>query len=746
MPPAPPPGPRLCTRQIMLPLAGRLAFLAVSGAPAPTLDQLGSDIIAVRGSGAPCNVSDAVCNSELYRDLPAISNFVGSVGTAQQVIRTHTPFVISSVVVPPLAACGGAGCGALRVDGEVPELQTTQWRAYQAQRSARPTASGVTCTSRVRMAFEQPAVLWELDLNVSRTQPVNISISWGASVSIASQMGWTAALPNSVASGDAVTRGPLVGGLQSVMTARRAGDQVDGSEAGVSLFALLGTAPSVWSFPTAVRVVQQQCNVSGRWRFDNWPASQEMTFVEPSCDKLKGPANCSKGHFTFESANPQTPWRTASGTVSGTTVSIQYNCSVPVQTGTINSACDTIDLGANGRFTREQQQCNVSGRWSFDNWPASQEMTFVEPSCDKLKGPANCSKGHFTFESANPLTPWRTASGTVSGTTVSIQYNCSVPVQTGTINSACDTIDLGANGRFTRGFHPSPPPPPQAIANLSLDASGGGTTLRAVAVFGRNLSHASALLEQLVGGGLTTFTSSWSEAQHGWETRWQNAFSPGSADYSGSLPILTVTNKTDAVAPLERAYYMGVLTLLLVQRNILPMLPGGPHSWPAQPRIYMTGMGNADGSIAIGVSQRWFWDSAQHSLTSSLLDPAMYLADAEQIMASDPHCGNGIDLQWWGRSGGNGIDLHSNYTPESKGYSGCKAQSTNPYVPPRIDGAHMGYVYNPWSYFSTISSVLRVTNDSSFLNTPRETFVSAFPSFHYAPTLGSQDLSAPCTQ
>jgi hypothetical protein len=648
MPPAPPPGPRLCTRQIMLPLAGRLAFLAVSGAPAPTLDQLGSDIIAVRGSGAPCNVSDAVCNSELYRDLPAISNFVGSVGTAQQVIRTHTPFVISSVVVPPLAACGGAGCGALRVDGEVPELQTTQWRAYQAQRSARPTASGVTCTSRVRMAFEQPAVLWELDLNVSRTQPVNISISWGASVSIASQMGWTAALPNSVASGDAVTRGPLVGGLQSVMTARRAGDQVDGSEAGVSLFALLGTAPSVWSFPTAVRVVQQQCNVSGRWRFDNWPASQEMTFVEPSCDKLKGPANCSKGHFTFESANPQTPWRTASGTVSGTTVSIQYNCSVPVQTGTINSACDTIDLGA--------------------------------------------------------------------------------------------------NGRFTRGFHPSPPPPPQAIANLSLDASGGGTTLRAVAVFGRNLSHASALLEQLVGGGLTTFTSSWSEAQHGWETRWQNAFSPGSADYSGSLPILTVTNKTDAVAPLERAYYMGVLTLLLVQRNILPMLPGGPHSWPAQPRIYMTGMGNADGSIAIGVSQRWFWDSAQHSLTSSLLDPAMYLADAEQIMASDPHCGNGIDLQWWGRSGGNGIDLHSNYTPESKGYSGCKAQSTNPYVPPRIDGAHMGYVYNPWSYFSTISSVLRVTNDSSFLNTPRETFVSAFPSFHYAPTLGSQDLSAPCTQ
>jgi hypothetical protein len=128
------------------------------------------------------------------------------------------------------------------------------------------------------------------------------------------------------------------------------------------------------------------------------------------------------------------------------------------------------------------------------------------------------------------------------------------------------------------------------------------------------------------------------------------------------------------------------------------------------------GMGNADGNIAIGVSQRWFWDSAQHSLTSSLLDPTMYMADAEQIIAYDLHCGNGVDL-------------HSDNTPESSGYSGCKAQSTRPYVPPRIKGTQMGYVYNPWSYFSTISSVLRVTNDSSFLNTPRETFVSGF---HYS--------------
>ena len=513
----------------------------VAPAAPPTLDQLGSDDMAVRGSGAPCNVSDAVCNSELFRNLPAISNFVGSVGTAQQVVRTHTPFVISSVTVPPLMACGGAGCGSLRVDGEVPVLQTTQWRAYQAQRRAHPTASGVMVTSRLRLAFEQPAVLWELDFNASTPRPaVNISVSWGASVAIASQMGWTAALPEPVASSDAVTRGPVVAGLQTAMTARRAGGPVE-SEAGISLFALVGAAPPRWSFPQVddYHQVEQQCNVSGRWRFDTWPASQEMTFVEPPCDNLKRHNNCSKGHFTFESANPQTPWRTATGTVAGSAVTIHYNCS--------------------------GGESNVAG----------------------------------------------------------------------VIDSTCDTIDLGLNGRFTRGFHPSPPPAPppgQAIANLSLDASGGGATLQAIAVFGRNLSQAIGLLERLASNP-TTFASSWSEAHQQWEDRWQSAFSPGgSAEYSGSLPVLTVARKTEAVAPLERAYYMGVLTILLVQRNNLPIL-GGAHSWPAQPRIYMTGMGNADGNIAIGVSQRWFWDSAQHSLTSSLLDPAMYKAEAEQIIA-----------------------------------------------------------------------------------------------------------------
>ena len=76
---------------------------------------------------------------------------------------------------------------------------------------------------------------------------------------------------------------------------------------------------------------------------------------------------------------------------------------------------------------------------------------------------------------------------------------------------------------------------------------------------------------------------------------------------------------------------MGALTLLLVQRNNLSMpMPATnsyfAHAYPHQPRIYMTGLGNDVGdSVAVGLTQRWFWDSAQHAMASSLLDPVMYL-------------------------------------------------------------------------------------------------------------------------
>lgn len=95
-----------------------------------------------------------------FRDLPAISNFVGSVGTAVQGTAASAGlFTISTFTVPPLLACGTPGCGTIRADGAEPRVTSTRWLPYEVQRNAALTPAGVTATSRVRMQFEQPLVM-----------------------------------------------------------------------------------------------------------------------------------------------------------------------------------------------------------------------------------------------------------------------------------------------------------------------------------------------------------------------------------------------------------------------------------------------------------------------------------------------------------------------------------------------------------------------------------------------------------
>ena len=51
-----------------------------------------------------------------------------------------------------------------------------------------------------------------------------------------------------------------------------------------------------------------------------------------------------------------------------------------------------------------------------------------------------------------------------------------------------------------------------------------------------------------------------------WEKRWADAFTPGNGHFSGHLPIL----KTDDAA-LRRNYYMGALTMLILERTQFPV-------------------------------------------------------------------------------------------------------------------------------------------------------------------------------
>ena len=50
-----------------------------------------------------------------------------------------------------------------------------------------------------------------------------------------------------------------------------------------------------------------------------------------------------------------------------------------------------------------------------------------------------------------------------------------------------------------------------------------------------------------------------------WKQRWADAFTPGNAHFSGNLPTL----ETDDAA-LRRNYYMGALTMLVLERTWLP--------------------------------------------------------------------------------------------------------------------------------------------------------------------------------
>ena len=90
-----------------------------------------------------------------YRNLPAISNFVGSVGVAPQGTAPNArAFLISAFTIegadPPLLACGAPGCGQLWIDGEQPLVTATKWTAFEATRFAEQTATGVVVISRNR--------------------------------------------------------------------------------------------------------------------------------------------------------------------------------------------------------------------------------------------------------------------------------------------------------------------------------------------------------------------------------------------------------------------------------------------------------------------------------------------------------------------------------------------------------------------------------------------------------------------
>ena len=147
-----------------------------------------------------------------------------------------------------------------------------------------------------------------------------------------------------------------------------------------------------------------------------------------------------------------------------------------------------------------------------------------------------------------------------------------------------------------------------------------------------------------------------------WEKRWADAFTPGNRHFSGSLPTLVTEN-----AALKRNYYMGIVTLLELERT----------QFPVSPRSFITSGERAPGT-------QYYWDASMQSTVWALLEPAGMKATLRRWLVQNVRSGSYI------------------YLTDTNGFD------TNQYD-------HItGYAFNACTIFKTALDYLRITGDSLF--------------------------------
>ena len=127
------------------------------------------------------------------------------------------------------------------------------------------------------------------------------------------------------------------------------------------------------------------------------------------------------------------------------------------------------------------------------------------------------------------------------------------------------------------------------------------------------------------------FNTVFNEAKNLWQKRFNDAFTPDNGHFSGSLPVLKSDDKK-----LNRMYYMGVITLLMLHRTNLPVMD----------RVYLTG------SPRLGASIMFCWDTSMWSTVFALLDPVMMKKFIKNMLKLDIESYFGQDM-FGGRGVGN---------------------------------------------------------------------------------------------
>jgi hypothetical protein len=149
-----------------------------------------------------------------------------------------------------------------------------------------------------------------------------------------------------------------------------------------------------------------------------------------------------------------------------------------------------------------------------------------------------------------------------------------------------------------------------------------------------------------------------------WERRWADAFTPGNQHFSGSLPALVTENPS-----LRRNYYMGIVTMLELERT----------QFPVHPRSFITSGERAPGT-------QFYWDASMQSAVWALLEPAGLKAALRRWLVQNVRSGQVI------------------YLTETNGFD-AKAHS-------RING----YAFNACTIFKTALDYVRITGDTAFLD------------------------------
>jgi hypothetical protein len=196
--------------------------------------------------------------------------------------------------------------------------------------------------------------------------------------------------------------------------------------------------------------------------------------------------------------------------------------------------------------------------------------------------------------------------------------------------------------------------------NVSLPA-GGRNEVEFVAGDG----HAADAIK--VQADVVRWSASFSREFNGfkqcWEQRWADAFTPGNHHFSGSLPVLVTEN-----AALKRNYYMGILTMLELERTQFPVFP----------RSFITSGERAPGT-------QYYWDASMQSTVWALLEPAGMKATLRRWLTQNVRSGDAINLL------------------QTNGFDSIAYDHVN------------GYAFNACNIFQTTFDYLRVTGDLGFL-------------------------------